>query len=164
MEKLLCQLPEDVIGSGLNMEDQERVPTLSLLHSICREGVSPGITARSLWSRGVCRLWISKFWGYHSNEDLRYHLGQDTVAWWVGISMEAAGSYVTLKSWVFSYRTTWYRNPQDHNMVDRFICILIDDAFLVEGSFQQLAMNLAWMLFVNRNLQLYQAPCIAKLC
>jgi hypothetical protein len=40
MKELLSQLPEDVIGSRLNKEDSGRTPFL--LHSIYREGVSPG--------------------------------------------------------------------------------------------------------------------------
>jgi hypothetical protein len=44
----------------------------------------------------------------------------------------------------------------------RFIYILITDALLVKGSFQQFAMNLERMLFMSRNLQLCQAPCVVK--
>jgi hypothetical protein len=44
MEDLLSQLPEDVIGSGLNKEDTGRAP--SLLHSIYRESMSPGASSK----------------------------------------------------------------------------------------------------------------------
>jgi hypothetical protein len=46
------------------------------------------------------------------------------VAWRVGISLVAAGSYVTLKCWVFPYRITWYPNPQDQNTVGYAVCKL----------------------------------------
>jgi hypothetical protein len=42
------------------------------------------------------------------------------VAGQVGVSL----SYDTLKCWVFSYRTTWYPNPQDHNTVEYAVCKL----------------------------------------
>jgi hypothetical protein len=55
--------------------------------------------ARSLWSKGVCCLWSREglfiLWSSGSRH---------CVAGQVGTSL----SYVTLKCWVFSYRTTWY--------------------------------------------------------
>jgi hypothetical protein len=46
------------------------------------------------------------------------------LAWQVGISLETPGSCVILKCWVFSCRTIWYPNPQDHNMVWYAACTL----------------------------------------
>jgi hypothetical protein len=43
MEELLSQLPEDVIGPGFNKEDPGKAPFL--LHSIYREGLSPGASS-----------------------------------------------------------------------------------------------------------------------
>jgi hypothetical protein len=45
MEELLFQLPEDVIGSGLNKEDPGRASPPFLLYSIYRKGVSPGTSS-----------------------------------------------------------------------------------------------------------------------
>jgi hypothetical protein len=45
MEELLSQLPEDVIGHGLNKEDPGRAFPPFILYSIYREGVSPGTSS-----------------------------------------------------------------------------------------------------------------------
>jgi hypothetical protein len=67
------------------------------------------------------RLWVLRLpWRYILWSSGLGHC----VAWWVGISLEAAGSYVTLKCWVFSCRTTWYPNPQDHSTVGYASCKL----------------------------------------
>jgi hypothetical protein len=115
MEELLSQLPDDVIGSVLKKEDLGRPPPPFCILStgrVCHQVLG----MRSLWSKGVCHLW--------SIEDLYCDLlGQGhCVTWWVCVSLEAEDSYVTLKCWVFSCRTTWYPNPRDHNMVGYAVC------------------------------------------
>jgi hypothetical protein len=85
-EELLSQLPEDVIGSGLNKEYPGRAPYLSptLLHCIYGGG-HRAPAARSPWSKGVSSLkqWRFMLWSSGSGH---------CVAWQVGISLEAAGS------------------------------------------------------------------------
>jgi hypothetical protein len=44
MEGLISQLPEDVIGSGLNKDDPGRAPLPSAFHH--REGMSPGASSK----------------------------------------------------------------------------------------------------------------------
>jgi hypothetical protein len=48
VEELLSQLPEDVIGSGLNKEDLGRVPPPSPLQYIYSQGVSLGASSEEL--------------------------------------------------------------------------------------------------------------------
>jgi hypothetical protein len=75
VEELLSQLPEDVIGSGLNKEDPGRTPPATLT-PFCIPSAGRAChqapAARSLWSKCVCCLWSSE----GLNCDL---VGQDTL-------------------------------------------------------------------------------------
>jgi hypothetical protein len=100
MEELLPQLPENVTGSGLNKEDPGRAPSLPFaFHQ--KGGHVTGHQQQGVCKAKVCV--VPEAMNFEVSVATKIYIVIFSVrtlcSLWVGISLEAAGSYVNLKCW-----------------------------------------------------------------